>query len=181
MGSHIDITRRKEYELQLAQLAHFDPLTGLANRRQMMDRLKQESERATRHGQGFVLAMLDVDHFKQFNDQYGHEVGDCILAEVARAMENELREYDICGRWGGEEFLLMLPDTSLDVAQTVIDRVHRGIRQRSVMLHNQKLSITTSIGVAEYRYGEPFAEMLRRADSAMLEAKRNGRNRVLYT
>lgn len=179
VGAHIDITRRKEYETQLAALAHIDPLTGLVNRRLMMARLKQETEIAHREQRGFVLAMLDVDHFKQFNDTHGHETGDRILTEVARCMEAGLREYDICARWGGEEFLLLLPSTTLTGAQTVIARLHQAIRDHVVEINGDTLCITTSIGMAEFRAGECFADTLKRADTALLQAKRSGRDCVL--
>jgi len=179
MGAHVDISRRKEYEHQLAQLAHADALTGLANRRKLTERLKEETERARRHGSSFSLGILDVDHFKRFNDIHGHELGDRVLAELARAMEDCSREYDVCGRWGGEEFLLLLPDTALTEALAVIRRVHASIRQRGVAHDGKTLSITASIGLAEYLAGESFSDTLRRADSALLEAKRRGRDQVL--
>ena len=179
MGAHVDISRRKEYECQLAQLAHADPLTGLANRRKLTERLKEETERAGRHGSPFSLGILDVDHFKRFNDIHGHELGDRVLAELARAMEDCLREYDVCGRWGGEEFLLLLPNTALTEALAVVHRVHTRIRQRTLTHNGKALSITASIGLAEYRVGEEFSDTLRRADSALLKAKRSGRDQVL--
>ena len=179
IGAHVDISRRKEYEHQLAQLAHADPLTGLANRRKLTERLKEETERAGRHGSSFSLGILDVDHFKRFNDIHGHELGDRVLAELARAMEDCLREYDVCGRWGGEEFLLLLPNTALTEALSVIHRVHERIHQRALTHNGKTLSITASIGLAEYHAGEDFSDTLRRADGALLDAKRTGRDRVL--
>ena len=179
MGAHLDITHRKEFEIRLANLAHQDALTGLANRRFLMDRLKQEVERAARHKQPFVLAMLDVDHFKRFNDKHGHEVGDRILVAVSRHMETSLREYDTCGRWGGEEFLLILPQTTQQEAHKVISRLHQSIPQVSIETTQKALSVTVSIGIAEHIEGEVFADTLKRADAAMLQAKRNGRNCLL--
>lgn len=179
MGAHLDITRRKEYEHRLSHLAHNDPLTGLANRRLLMERLRQETERAQRYQQPFVLAMLDVDHFKRFNDKHGHDVGDRILVAVARHMESALREYDICGRWGGEEFLLILPQTRMADAHAIISRLHDGIRQVSIQANHKSLSVTVSIGLAEHQAGESHAETLLRADSALLAAKRSGRNCLL--
>ncbi|MBS1156867.1 MAG: Diguanylate cyclase with sensor [Proteobacteria bacterium] len=179
MGAHLDITRRKEYEQRLAQMAHIDPLTSLANRRLLMDRLKAEMERANRHDHQFVVAMLDVDHFKRFNDKHGHEVGDRILVAVARHMEASLREYDLCGRWGGEEFLLILPQTSLEQAHAIVSRLHGGIQQASILANKKTLSVTVSIGMTEYRPGEDFSATLNRADAAMLEAKRRGRDCLL--
>jgi diguanylate cyclase (GGDEF)-like protein len=178
MGAHLDITRRKEYERQLSQLAYIDPLTGIANRRHLSERLQQESERSRRQHTTFALAMLDVDHFKRFNDEHGHDVGDRILTEVSRTMEEELREYDICGRWGGEEFLLILPDTSLAEALPVIRRTHQRIQQHRIEHQDQLLSITTSIGLADYKIGEHYAETLARADKALLAAKRLGRDQI---
>ena len=179
MGAHVDISRRKEFELQLARLAHIDPLTGLANRRKLSEHLRQETERAKRHASRFSLAILDVDHFKRFNDVHGHEVGDRVLGELARTLQQGLREYDLCGRWGGEEFIVLLPDTALSEALAVVGRVHAGIRQCSVVQEGLALSITASIGLAEYQLGESFADTLRRADNALLEAKRRGRDRIL--
>lgn len=179
MGAHLDITQRKEFEHRLSHMAHNDPLTGLANRRLLMDRLSQEAERAERHQQPFVLAMLDVDHFKRFNDKHGHDVGDQILVAVARHMENALREYDVCGRWGGEEFLLILPQTKLSDAHTIISRLHGGISQVSIHVNRKSLSVTVSIGLAEHQAGESHTETLLRADAALLSAKRSGRNCLL--
>lgn len=179
MGAHTDITRRKEYEHRLSHLAHVDPLTGLGNRRDLSERLAQETVRANRHNSVFALAVLDVDHFKQFNDRYGHDLGDRILSEMARAIEGELRQYDLCGRWGGEEFLLVLPATRFDEALAVVNRVHQAIARRTLVSNGENLSITASVGLAEYRLGEEFAETIRRADKALLAAKRAGRNRIL--
>ncbi len=179
MGAHLDITKRKESEHRLSHMAHIDALTGLANRRLLMDRLRQEVDRAECHGQHFVLAMLDVDHFKRFNDKHGHDVGDQILIAVARHMEGALREYDICGRWGGEEFLLILPHTKLANAHTVISRLHDGISQVSILINRKPLSVTVSIGLTEHIPGESYTETLLRADAALLSAKRNGRNCLL--
>lgn len=179
MGAHVDISRRKEYERKLELLANIDELTGLFNRRHLTGRLREETERANRTGNGYVLAMLDIDHFKNVNDTHGHDVGDLILIEVSRAMEGSLREYDLCGRWGGEEFLLALPDTTLDIAHAVITRVHQCIRERQFDLAGNSQSITVSIGLSAWREGEAFAQTLHRADAALLEAKRKGRDRVL--
>lgn len=179
LGAHVDVSRRKEFELKLARLAHIDPLTGLANRRKLSAQLRQETERAKRNDSRFSLAILDVDHFKRFNDVHGHEVGDRVLGELARTLQGGLREYDLCGRWGGEEFLLLLPDTALAEALAVVDRVHADIRQCRVVQDGLALSITASIGLAEYQASENYSDTLRRADSALLEAKRRGRDCIL--
>lgn len=168
----------RDLNLALKEASMRDALTGLANRRQLIERLKEETERASRHGGGYVLAMLDVDHFKQVNDDYGHDVGDLVLVELARAMEAQLRDYDLCGRWGGEEFLIVLPQATIDEARIVVERVRQAIRALPIATGGQQtLSITISIGLTDHRTGESFSTTVNRADAAMLEAKRAGRDR----
>jgi diguanylate cyclase (GGDEF)-like protein len=154
-----------------------DALTGLANRRLLMERLKEESERTSRHGRQYVLAMLDVDHFKQVNDDHGHDAGDQVLIELARTMEGELRDYDLCGRWGGEEFLILLPEASLSEALSVVERVRHAIRSRPIRIGEVTLSITSSVGLTQHQPGESISTTINRADAALFEAKRAGRDR----
>ncbi|MDB5789234.1 biofilm regulation diguanylate cyclase SiaD [Caballeronia mineralivorans] len=168
-----------ELNLALKEASTHDPLTGLPNRRLLMERLKVEVEHASRHREPFVVAIVDVDHFKQVNDTYGHEAGDTVLQEVARFMTSQMREYDVCGRWGGEEFLALLPKSTLDSALSVIGRIHQGIPEHSMDVGGQAVSITVSIGVAEHRAGEEWEGTLQRADALLLKAKREGRNRAL--
>lgn len=168
----------RDLNLALKEASTHDALTGLPNRRLLLDRLKEETERYTRNGHTFVLAMLDVDYFKQVNDRHGHDIGDKVLQAIARTMQAELREYDVCGRWGGEEFLFLLPETDLAAALTVITRVHQGIRDLAVRIGDDAITVTCSIGIAEHRPEESFADTLNRADSALLDAKREGRDRL---
>jgi len=154
-----------------------DPLTGLGNRRFLMDRLTQETDRASRHSTPYVLGILDVDHFKSINDRFGHDEGDKALCAIARAIESALREYDVCGRWGGEEFLILLPQTSMDCALTVAHRVLKSIKQ--VDLHHAGTGVSASLGLAIYSTNERYGETLNRADAALLQAKSSGRDMVM--
>jgi diguanylate cyclase (GGDEF)-like protein len=166
----------RELSVALKDASLRDPLTGLGNRRFLMERLQQETERANRKGTPFVLGILDIDHFKCVNDRFGHEAGDTALSAVARAMEAALRDYDLCGRWGGEEFLIMLPETPLDQALQVAHRVCQNIK--NIRFDFMDDHISTSLGLSLYRSGEPFTETLNRADGALLEAKSAGRDQV---
>ncbi len=166
------------YELSAAlkQASLHDPLTGLGNRRFLMDRLTQETACANRKESTYTLGILDVDKFKSVNDRFGHDAGDTVLCAITRAMKHALREYDICGRWGGEEFLFMLPETPIDFALLIAQRVSQDIK--AVRLDFLDYSISASIGLSVYRLGENFSDTLKRADEALLQAKANGRDRI---
>lgn len=166
----------RDLNLALNEASNRDVLTGLGNRRLLMERLKEETERATRTGRGYALAMLDVDHFKDVNDSHGHETGDRVLVEIASTVQAGLREYDVCGRWGGEEFLILLPDTQAEDALDVAENVRTTIRNIRVRADLEQISVTASIGISVYAQGESFSQTVNRADSAMLEAKRGGRD-----
>ncbi|MBG6481887.1 biofilm formation regulator diguanylate cyclase SiaD [Pseudomonas aeruginosa] len=170
----------RDLNLALKEASIRDPLTGLPNRRMLLERLREENERSQRHGQSYVLAMLDVDFFKQVNDTWGHDSGDRVLVEIARAMESELREYDLCGRWGGEEFLLLLPQTRLQDAGPVLERVRDSVRTLAVRVGTEALSVTASVGVTEHRIGETYSQTGNRADAALLDAKRSGRDKCVF-
>ncbi|EPS0509657.1 biofilm formation regulator diguanylate cyclase SiaD [Pseudomonas aeruginosa] len=170
----------RDLNLALKEASIRDPLTGLPNRRMLLERLREENERSQRHGQSYVLAMLDVDFFKQVNDTWGHDSGDRVLVEIARAMESELREYDLCGRWGGEEFLLLLPQTRLQDAGPVLERVRDSVRTLAVRVGTEALSVTASVGVTEHRIGETYSQTVNRADAALLDAKRSGRDKCVF-
>jgi len=166
----------RDLNIALQEASTHDHLTNLANRRMLVDRLKTETQRAERQGYSYSLAMLDVDHFKQVNDQHGHDAGDQALIALARTMQAEFREYDLCGRWGGEEFLILLPQTPIDVAQHVIERVQGSIRRLTIPWDSSSLDLTVSIGLAEHRTGESFFDTVNRADDALLAAKQAGRD-----
>jgi len=163
----------------LHQASTHDALTGIANRRLLGERLKDEADRNKRYGRTLSIAMLDVDLFKRINDQHGHDVGDRMLVELASVLEAEIREQDLCGRWGGEEFLILLPETNLEAAHQVVERVRARIRELAVRVDTELLSITVSAGIAEQVLGEPYARTISRADLALLQAKRMGRDRCM--
>jgi diguanylate cyclase (GGDEF)-like protein len=162
----------------LKEASNRDPLTELPNRRGLMMRLKQEVERATRSGSRYAVVMLDVDHFKSVNDQHGHEAGDQVLMALGRTLTNELRAYDVCGRWGGEEFLMLLPETTLEEAQSVVTRTLATVRALQIPLEDKTLSLTLSAGIALSRPGENLSAPLNRADAALYMAKQQGRDRL---
>lgn len=167
----------RDLNTALQEASTHDVLTGLGNRRLLIDRLKSETERSKRYDRPFSIVMLDIDHFKHVNDAHGHEVGDRVLVEVARVMDEQIREHDLCGRWGGEEFLIVLPETTLATTKPVVERLRDGIRDLRVRVDTQLLSVTVSVGVAEHRPAEGYSATINRADMALLQAKRNGRDR----
>lgn len=150
-------------------MASIDPLTGLSNRRSMIEQLERRIALASRDGEASSLLLVDLDHFKSINDTRGHLAGDSALVDVADAMTSTVRPTDEVCRWGGEEFLILLPESSVDTAARTAERIREAIADSGV---------TASIGVADVRRGDTVSEWVRRADVALYAAKRNGRNRV---
>jgi diguanylate cyclase (GGDEF)-like protein len=165
----------------LRQQSIRDPLTGLFNRRYMTETLERESFRARRSGQGFTLLMADIDHFKRFNDQYGHEAGDRVLAVVARTFEHGARREDIVCRWGGEEFVWVQLGAGLENGKRRAEELLHDVRELQVEYDGKPLpSITLSFGVAVFpQHGTSAEEVLRVADEALYRAKAAGRNQVV--
>jgi diguanylate cyclase (GGDEF)-like protein len=157
-----------------------DPLTGLLNRRFMEEAVEREIVRATRMGTRLSVVAIDLDHFKRFNDTFGHEGGDLVLREVGAVLARKAQGDNLACRLGGEELMLILPDTGLDAALSFAEKLRRKIEKLSVMLHGQQLGkITASFGVAEYPlHGDGQLEVLRAADQALYRAKAAGRNQV---
>ena len=178
--------RRQQYEAQthafelrkdLIQNALVDQLTGVANRRHFFQAAEAEFERFVRYKRPFSVLMLDLDHFKNVNDQFGHPVGDKVLKDLAITINQSKRDTDIFGRLGGEEFALLLPETSLSGATDIAVRLRRACH--SVSLPAASRRITVSIGVTQARTGdETFDDILSRADETLYRAKNNGRDRV---
>lgn len=163
------VLERADLMARLADLARTDSLTGLANRRALDESLWRELARADRTGQPLTVALIDMDHFKRFNDDRGHQAGDWLLAETARAWTRELRPSDTLARYGGEEFVVVLPNCTVAAARHAVERL------RGVVPAGQ----TCSAGIATRQRGESAEELLKRADAAMYEAKRSGRNRSI--
>lgn len=174
-----DISPQKQTEATLRDLAHHDPLTGVSNRRYFFERANQEFARTKRRSTPLSIAELDIDYFKQINDQNGHAVGDEVLKSLCNASQRLLRETDIFARIGGEEFAVLLPDTNLDGAACLAERLRRAIADNKLTLNGGEFKCTVSIGVAMLKSTDTCIEdCLLRADSAMYKAKQNGRNRV---
>ncbi len=180
IGGHVTHLRR-ELALRKAAieaLLERDDLTGAGNRRFLTHMLEQEKSRCDRTGTTFCLAMLDLDFFKKVNDTYGHEAGDTVLKKFSQVAQEELRKIDYFGRFGGEEFMLIMAETNIDGAQVKAERLRANVEQTRYPEIDANLVQTVSIGLVEYRPGESIADILRRADKAMYRAKSNGRNRV---
>jgi diguanylate cyclase len=178
-------TRRQRHELSLAlariqELATRDELTGLVNRRHMSHLLERERQRGVRSGRGFSLAMVDIDHFKAVNDHYGHPVGDEVLRTFSHHAPQALRGTDIVSRWGGEEFVLLLPEASLGSARIGVERLCGRVAATPMThLSGVPIRVTVSVGLTEHIAGESVTQTLERADRALYEAKAQGRNRTV--
>ena len=171
-----DITEQKRLEQELEQAAMRDPLTGLWNRRQFLLQVDRACAHADRHGAPFCLMLIDADHFKHINDTHGHHTGDEVLVALGRTLGARLRECDALCRWGGEEFVILLPGTDLDGAHVLAE----SLRENVAALAAAPLpALTVSIGVAQSVPGEPIARLFQRVDEALYRAKEAGRNRVL--
>lgn len=159
--------------------ARIDPLTGVLSRRAFTDAAEVEIQRALRYGTPLSLIMIDLDHFKQVNDTYGHATGDAVLASFCRTIAQEVREVDVIGRFGGEEFVVLLPNTEVTEALRVADRMRLSVASSELQAQHDKLRYTASFGVAGFDARElSFIRFIDRADTALYEAKRRGRNRV---
>ncbi len=162
-------------------LAQHDGLTGLANRRYLMERLKQEMDRAERYETSLSVIMLDLDKFKSFNDSYGHVKGDELLKAFAAMVRKAVRSTDIAGRYGGEEFCVVLPNTSVKGAQVIAERIRSAMEALRIPLEDGQPPVgrTASIGVAEFSSRDSIEQLLSHADAALYRAKEGGRNRVV--
>jgi diguanylate cyclase (GGDEF)-like protein len=170
-----DITAEVDLASTRERQATTDPLTGLLNRRGVEPQLTRAMHLATRHGTSLSVALFDIDHFKRVNDRYGHNVGDQLLRAVAGAIARTIRGGDLVARWGGEEFLVVLPHTDLEPAHCAADRIRRAVEALRVA---EIGPVTISGGVATFSAGEPLSETVGRADKLLYEAKAGGRNQI---
>ena len=161
------------------ELATRDELTGLLNRRAMVDLMELEHRRSQRNGRPLVLAQLDIDHFKPVNDNHGHATGDRALQAFAGAVRASVRDTDVLARWGGEEFVLMLADTPMAEAREVLERARAAVAALKIGHAGGSLRLTVSVGVAQHLPGDTVEHTLERADKALYAAKALGRNRVV--
>lgn len=189
IGTTRDITEKKEYESQLKkyihelkltnakleQMATVDVLTGAFNRRKFDDDLNSIIGNMEKKDIPFSLIFLDIDHFKMINDRHGHKMGDFVLQSVSRLIRENVRATDRLFRWGGEEFILILPDANLESAKCVAEKIRNIIQDYDFKIGDK---ITVSLGVGEYKLNENIDQIIVRVDSALLKAKSKGRNRV---
>lgn len=162
----------------LAALAARDDLTGLWNRRKFMELLQEEIERANRSGRRFTIAIIDVDHFKNINDSHGHLMGDAVLKEISRILGESCRATDAIGRYGGEEFTLLMFDTKTEQAVVALERMRRAVEQSDWSRMAPGLRVTISIGSVEWTAAASLSMLLGQADAAMYRAKAEGRNQL---
>jgi len=177
VGVLADVTERKKMLEDMCRLARTDSLTGLWNRGYFMELSLREVTRSLRNGSDLSLLILDVDYFKSVNDTYGHDVGDQALISIANTVRDSVREVDIVGRYGGEEFVVLLPDAAAGAAAAVADRITGNVRSRVFDCGNVKLSITASIGLTSFEQGDDLDSLLKYADIALYAAKKKGRDR----
>ncbi|MCU0664066.1 MAG: diguanylate cyclase [Myxococcota bacterium] len=187
LRSHVAVGKRlveaddklKEYTAQMELLATIDSLTGVFNRRHFLTLADKEFRRALRYGRDLSVLMIDVDYFKKINDTHGHAIGDQALCAVTLACTKGLRENDLFGRLGGEEFCAVLPETTTQNAQFVAERLRKAVEDEKVVSVHGQVMLAVSIGVSSLLPGETTIEgVLRRADNALYTAKDQGRNRV---
>lgn len=174
------LIEQKELVKKLEKLAHTDSLTEVWNRRYLLNFAEQEIQRCHRYYRSLSVLMIDIDFFKKVNDSFGHSMGDDILVIMTQTVTKCLRNVDILGRFGGEEFVVLLPETELDAAKITAERIRENIENLKIPNGEEYISITVSIGVASYHFQDVNIDMLiQRADEALYQAKNQGRNRVV--
>ncbi|HEY5649719.1 MAG TPA: diguanylate cyclase [Nitrospiria bacterium] len=178
---HAQIMRQREMIARQAQemeiMAHTDILTSLPNRRHLISILDREMNRGGAYS--YVLAIADIDHFKTFNDRFGHDCGDFVLEEVASRFQKTVRTSDVVGRWGGEEFIFVFPDTSLALAETLLERIRASVEEDPIEFGGKVHTVTVSIGATEVLGESSYDEGVKRADEALYQGKEQGRNCVI--
>lgn len=169
----------QEANRRLEEASRTDPLTSLPNRRAFIDAANHELKRALRSGRMFAVAMLDLDHFKRVNDSYGHAVGDLVLQQTTASLRAALRSQDIIARWGGEEFVILLPETNADGAAVAAESIRAAISSSFVELNGKAIHVTASLGIAEHSLSQTLDRTIAAADRALYRAKDEGRDRVV--
>jgi diguanylate cyclase (GGDEF)-like protein len=168
----------QDMQKRLQMLASHDELTGLFNRRYVLERIEEKLPQIKRHQLNFCIMIMDVDHFKNVNDEYGHAAGDDVLRTTAEILTRELRQDDIVARYGGEEFLMLLPMTELSSAEMLVERLRSTIEKQSYIFEGIRISVTASFGITQYALNDTADKMIDRADKALYQAKLAGRNCV---
>ena len=180
IGTHTDITERKQLEEKLQQQATTDDLTGIANRRHFLELAKFEIKRAARLQRLLAVALIDIDYFKQVNDQYGHAAGDQALIAFTDICRKNIREIDVLARFGGDEFVLLLPEISLRQAYVIVERIRHALDTQPIDVDGERIPLAISSGIAGLASeSESLDALLERADQALYQAKEDGRNCVV--
>jgi diguanylate cyclase len=161
------------------QRAMIDSLTGMANRAGLQKRMEEEFERWQRYGGELLMAVLDVDHFKSINDRFGHLAGDKVLRLIAQQLSRRLRKSDFIGRFGGEEFVLLMPGTTVEQAASALEALRQGIEQSPFHFKTERVTITISVGYSAFKQDDTLDAVFGRADRAMYQAKEQGRNQII--
>ncbi len=174
-----DISEQKLLEARLRELATTDELTGALNRRRLFEMGEQLREHAVRYSRPFSVAMLDLDRFKNVNDTFGHAVGDRALQLVCDVIRKQLRSLDVLGRYGGEELVVLFPETTLEEAQLATERIRAAVHKATLWHDEKRVPLSVSAGVVSWCDGELLEELMKRADDALYEAKADGRNKVV--
>jgi diguanylate cyclase (GGDEF)-like protein len=174
-----EIEERKRIERELQRLAMTDPLTGAYNRRHFFELAKQEFDRSQRYGRQISLIIFDVDYLKQINDSYGHLVGDQILQAMAQRFMKNLRQLDIFARYGGDEFVVLLPETNLEQAKIAARRLHKAVASKPIETMEGTVHLQISMGVACLHNADDMETLLMNADQALYTAKESGRNQII--
>ena len=179
---HRESEKRRQAENEaeeMSRVAITDPLTRIMNRRGITVGLLDAMAQAERYRTQLTVAMVDIDHFKEINDTYGHEAGDRVLKNVAAILSDALRMPDKVGRYGGEEFLIVLPHTTLPQGSKIVERIRASVSKTNFDLGAKKARLTISIGVTQFKPGEDLEQLMSHADKAMYDAKKGGRNLVV--
>jgi diguanylate cyclase (GGDEF)-like protein len=179
-----DLLEEKNRELseayeKIEHLALTDTLTGIPNRRNISIVMAKEVSRCLRNGSVFSMLMCDIDFFKKVNDTYGHDTGDYVLVQVARIIQEHLRRQDVVARWGGEEFLVMLPETRIEDATHTAEKLRKAIESAEMVHNNHRFNVTMTFGVAVLEKELGLEKSIKKADDALYEGKQTGRNKVV--
>ena len=173
------IKELKEVKEKLLLSSNIDPLTGLYNRRYMMDRISEEVNRYRRNKTPFCIMVADIDYFKEINDRFGHDCGDEVLQTISNLINAEIRNIDTLSRWGGEEFLILLPETQIYSARSVAERIRQSILKNVFAYENATFHLTMTFGLATYENDQTIKETIKKADNALYQGKLAGRNRII--
>ncbi|WP_408954779.1 GGDEF domain-containing protein [Natroniella sp. ANB-PHB2] len=177
INRYVELTKKLDQKIeQITTLAETDQLTKIYNRVKFMEELEKEINRVEIYKNKLSLIMFDIDHFKRVNDNYGHDIGDKVLIKITNIVTESIRGTDIFARWGGEEFMILNPNTSLSCSIKLAEKIRKNIEQNKIKKVGQ---ITCSFGVTKFKGKDDFDSFTKRVDNALYQAKENGRNRVI--